>query len=94
MRDDSDDYILLNLYTDITPDKVMRSYIDRIPSEKLPRGFYLVHNHVKPARNLGARGFRAWVQDDAKGLVQCKCSFGRIKNAKVNKHYRVEATMP
>jgi hypothetical protein len=63
--------------------------VQELPRENLPRGFYLVHNHIRPAKPLGRNGFRAWVQDKAKGLVQCKCNFGGVKNAKVNKHYRV-----
>jgi hypothetical protein len=30
-----------------------------LQSEPLPKGQYLVHNSVKPARTLGSRGFRA-----------------------------------
>jgi hypothetical protein len=31
--------------------------VDGLPSEPLPKGKYLVHNMVKPARTFGARGF-------------------------------------
>jgi hypothetical protein len=27
--------------------------------------------------------------DDVSNLVECKCSFGGLLNAKINKHYRV-----
>jgi hypothetical protein len=57
-----------------------------LPDQKLPDGCYLVHNRVRPVRPYG---FRAWVQDSADDLVECDCSFGRNRNAKVNPHYRV-----
>ena len=60
-----------------------------LPSQKLRDGYYLVHNHVRPVRPLALNGFRAWVQDSAYNLVECDCSFGRNRNAKVNPHYCV-----
>lgn len=46
-----------------------------------------MHNHVKPTSQLGLNGSRAWVQDTDTYLVECDC--GGLKNAKLNKHYRV-----
>ncbi|SFP93716.1 hypothetical protein SAMN05216330_11298 [Bradyrhizobium sp. Ghvi] len=59
-----------------------------LPPNKLPPEHYLVHNHVKPTRQLGRAGFRAWVTDDRDELVECHCNFGGCRNAKVNPHYR------
>ena len=52
-------------------------------------GWYLVHNDVTPAKPLGFRGFRAWIQDSKDDLVECSCDFGGCRNAEVNRHYRV-----
>jgi hypothetical protein len=62
-----------------------------LPRRKLPAGYYLVHNHIRPQRPLGSHGFRAWVTDSAEGLAACSCDFGRNRNAGVNRHYCVEA---
>jgi hypothetical protein len=67
-----------------------REYLHKLPREPLPPGSYLVHNHVVPARRLGDRGFRAWVQQGGEdGLVECDCDFGGTANSKINRHYRV-----
>ena len=84
-------FVDLNEYTYVYG-KVMFSYVDELPSKKLPRGFYLVHNHAKPQRPLGRLGkhdFRVWVQTEKDDLIPCKCNFAGNKNAKLNKHYRV-----
>jgi hypothetical protein len=62
-----------------------------LPRAPLASGFYLVHNHVRPSGALGLNGFRAWVQQGRTHpeLVECKCGFDGLKNASVNKHYRV-----
>ena len=65
-----------------------------LPGRALPDGYYLVHNQVTPQRPLGKNGFRAWVQDNADGLAECGCDFGKNKNAKVNRHYRVRSISP
>jgi hypothetical protein len=65
-------------------------YLHKLPREHLPPGSYLVHNHVVPARRLGDRGFRAWVQQGGEdGLIECDCDFGGMANSKINRHYRV-----
>src|ERR1700726_3990031 len=61
-----------------------------LPPQPIPRGRYLVHNHVKPMPKLGLDGFRAWTQKGHGNLVECKCDFGGCKNAELHKHhYRV-----
>jgi hypothetical protein len=62
-----------------------------LPRVALARGFYLVHNHVRPSGSLNMSGFRAWVQQGRTSpkLVECTCDFGGLKNANVNRHYRV-----
>jgi hypothetical protein len=70
-------------------DGTTKEYLHALPG-KLPHGSYLVHNHVVPARRLGDRGFRAWVQQGGEDeLIECGCDFGGMKNSKLNKHYRV-----
>jgi hypothetical protein len=39
---------------------------------------------------LGLSGFRAFTLDTRKGLVRCYCDFGRVQNAELHKHYRVQ----
>src|ERR1700746_1448586 len=40
-------------------------------------GRVIVHNNARPARVLGERGFRAWLQDyDAEHLEACDCQWG------------------
>src|SRR6516162_3184479 len=66
-------FVDLNEYTYVYG-KVMFSYVDELPSKKLPRGFYLVHNHAKPQRPLGRLGkhdFRVWVQTEKDDLIPC-----------------------
>jgi hypothetical protein len=59
-------HIDLNLHTYINDRDAMVSYVETLPSETLPRGLYLVHNSIRPARPLGKHGFRAWAQTNAK----------------------------
>ena len=68
-------------------------YVDVLPSEPIPAGSYLVHNHIRPVKPLGLNGFRAWIQTDADNLVKCRCNFGGCKNSKLHRlHYRVGRT--
>ena len=60
-----------------------------LPRKPVAEGWYLVHNDVTPAKPLGLRGFRAWIQDSEDDLVECSCDFGGCRNAEVNRHYRV-----
>jgi hypothetical protein len=60
-------------------------YLDRLP-RALPAGRVLVHNHVRPARRLGVRGFRAWLSPpDATRLQRCACGWAPELGA----HYRM-----
>jgi hypothetical protein len=50
-------------------------YLRKLPAE-VPTGRVLVHNHVRPARRLGTRGFRAWLTSpDPARLEVCDCSW-------------------
>lgn len=66
------------------------TYLERIPpnADAIPAGLVVVHNHVRPARRLGTRGFRAWLQapDDRVTVVTvCECGWA----PEVGDHYRV-----
>jgi hypothetical protein len=62
-----------------------KEYLSRLPAI-IPTGRVLVHNHVRPARRLGTRGFRAWLQPaDRRGLVACRCEWA----AELGKHFTV-----
>jgi hypothetical protein len=62
-----------------------REYLPRLPSS-VPAGRWLVHNHVRPTRTLGARGFRAWlVESETDGVELCACDWAPELGA----HYRV-----
>jgi len=74
-------------------EKEMR-YLAHLPRQPIPKGRFLVHNHINPANPLGSNGFRAWTQNDDSELVECKCDFGGCKNAELHKHYRVRALVP
>lgn len=70
-------------------------YVARLPMRPLPKGTFLVHNHIVPVKPLGLNGFRAWVQKGDRSelpvskLVKCRCDFGGNANADKNEHYRV-----
>jgi hypothetical protein len=63
-----------------------REYLERLP-KAVPAGRLLVHNHVRPARRLGWRGFRAWLlpADQPDGVEPCGCGWA----AELGVHYRV-----
>jgi hypothetical protein len=67
----------------------MEYLIGRLP-KAVPTGRYLVHNHVRPIRVLGMRGFRAWLQTDLKNdwgsLEPCTCGWA----PELGQHYRVK----
>lgn len=60
-------------------------YLTRLPTQ-VPPARILVHNHVRPTRRLGSRGFRAWLSapDDAT-TEPCDCDFA----PELGPHYRV-----
>jgi hypothetical protein len=59
------------------------TYLARIP-DSVPPGVVLVHNHIRPARRLGTRGFRAWLQPPDAALVMCNCGWA----PELAEHYR------
>ena len=64
-----------------------KEYLTQLPSE-VPPGRLLVHNQVRPARMLGERGFRAWLQEPSAQppLVRCDCGWAPELGA----HFRVD----
>jgi hypothetical protein len=64
-----------------TPD-----YLSKLPAV-VPPGKVLVHNHVRPTRELGLRGFRAWLsKPDPSELEVCDCSWA----PGLGEHFRVK----
>jgi hypothetical protein len=59
-------------------------YLQHLP-DAIPPGRYLVHNHVRPTRRLGTRGFRAWLQNDLDDREVCPCKWA----PELGTHYRV-----
>ena len=57
-------------------------YLTTIPTE-IPAGRVLVHNHVRPTRRLGSRGFRAWLAEPSERLEVCGCGWA----AELGEHY-------
>ena len=49
-------------------------YLSKLPAE-IPPGRILVHNHVQPSRNLGSRGFRAWLGQPGAWTEACGCGW-------------------
>jgi hypothetical protein len=64
-------------------------YPDKIPAP-VPEGQVLVHNHVRPAKRQGARGFRFWLSTPDEGLEVCNCGW----SPSLPKHYRVRSRAP
>jgi hypothetical protein len=50
------------------------TYLSRLPVS-IPPGMVLVHNNVRPTRQLGDRGFRAWLSQSTVGLEPCRCNW-------------------
>jgi hypothetical protein len=60
-------------------------YLTRLP-ETVPPDRWLVHNHVRPTRWLGSRGFRAWLEPPgSERLEVCDCDWA----PELGVHYRV-----
>jgi hypothetical protein len=79
------EYLMTNPMTITTPDGRME-YLKRLPSS-IPADRWLVHNHVRPTRRLGSRGFRAWlVLPGTARLEVCGCGWAPELGA----HYRVK----
>jgi hypothetical protein len=63
------------------------TYLRAIPVEAdVPAGVVVVHNNVRPARRLGSRGFRAWLQPlTDERLEVCECRWA----PEAGRHYRI-----
>jgi hypothetical protein len=59
-------------------------YLTTIPATT-PPGRVVVHNHVRPTRRLGLRGFRAWLAVPDDRLMRCPCAWA----PELPEHYRV-----
>ena len=49
----------------------------------VPAGLALVHNHVKPAKRQGTRGFRFWLQRPNDRLEPCGCGWSGLPHQRV-----------
>lgn len=65
------------------------NYLKRLP-DTIPEGQVLVHNQVQPAKQLGTRGFRAWLEPAPAGdhLEPCPCAWAN----EFGPHYRLRGT--
>lgn len=54
------------------------AYVTRLPTA-MPADQILVHNSVRPTRQIGRRGFRAWLspRDHAERYAPCACGWAR-----------------
>ena len=59
-------------------------YLSRVP-ESVPSGKIVVHNRVRPTKQLGLRGFRAWLAEPSSQYEVCSCEWAPELGA----HYRV-----
>jgi hypothetical protein len=66
--------------------KTDHEYLFQMP-KAVPANRLLVHNHVRPTRQLNMRGFRAWLQapDEAR-LEPCDCAWA----PELGPHFRVK----
>ena|SRR6516164_4120170 len=62
-----------------------QEYLTKLPAT-VPTGLVLVHNSVRPAKRLGTRGFRAWLDQPSERYVTCACGWAR----ELGTHYRVD----
>jgi hypothetical protein len=60
-------------------------YLSKIPAS-VPEGRAVVHNHVRPTRRLGSRGFRAWLAEPSERLEVCGCDWA----PELTQHCRVK----
>jgi hypothetical protein len=62
-------------------------YLFELPAS-VPAGKVLVHNNVRPTRQLGSLGFRAWLSPpDRLKLEVCGCGWA----PQLGQHYRMTA---
>ena len=67
-------------------EKTARALAGNVAKVVVPIGQVVVHNHIKPARIIGARGFRAWLESrKAKNITVCDCGWA----PELGQHFRV-----
>ena len=64
--------------------KNLSSYLSRIP-QSVPSGKIVAHNNIRPTRQLGMRGFRAWLAEPSPEYEVCPCKWA----PELGVHYRV-----
>lgn len=63
-------------------DGTVMNHLKRVPvNNEIPDGHVLVHNHVRPTRRLGSRGFRVWTQVPTDRLVARNCGWAPVLGA-------------
>lgn len=63
-------------------------YLFKLPKAVLA-GRVLVHNHVRPTRHIGSRGFRIWLAlPETPHLEVCGCDWA----PELGRHFRVRHT--
>ena len=50
------------------------NYLSDVP-KSVPPGKIVVHNNVRPTRQLGMRGFRAWLVEPSPQYEVCPCEW-------------------
>ena len=60
------------------------NYLSDVP-KSVPPGKIVVHNNVRPTRQLGMRGFRAWLVEPSPQYEICPCEWA----PGLDVHYRV-----
>lgn len=67
-------------------DNARLHYLPTIPTpDTVLYGHVVVHNHVRPARRQGARGFRFWLGHPGAGIEPCPCHWA----PELGVHYQV-----
>ena len=63
-------------------------YLFQLPKPgQVPAGKVVVHNNVRPTRNFGSRGFRAWLESEPQqNLLPCPCDWA----PELGTHYRID----
>ncbi len=61
-------------------------YLNTIP-KAVPAGRVLVHNHIRPTRQINLNGFRIWLAKPKTDYEPCPCGWA----PELAKHYRVVA---
>jgi hypothetical protein len=74
----------------MTTPAIAFEYLLKLPAS-IPTGRVLVHNHVRPTRHLGMRGFRAWLSEPSTATLEaCLCAWA----PELGPHYRVIRAWP